>query len=383
MLKSVFSIISASILVLTLFSGCKKEPVTSSSSFISSDTASNSVAYPEMEISQDKIIRLFFVSNDSNGNVFYCSADGTIFKKVPETNGLSKIYSSNEYKFFSVQCFNDNEICVGYKKGDIKSGFMIFNLKDKTVKNAITLSKFADSNVYSLVFYKNIAYFLANPDRYNRYTLYKQENGEVYELARGVNEFFILENRIYYNIGNKIYWTSPNRINSDLFAELDTNDLLGFTIIGDNILYMTSVETFLHNKNTGIDKRISENLNVYTHTQNKDNAFFVGVNGGIYMYSFSSNDVEKISEYTSSQIYADNEWIYFYPTESFEFLITPPEYVVSDSIHRISLQGLYDYLKYNKEVTNSSSLANTENESALTSSSISKIDIPIPEKFGI
>ena len=99
MLKSVFSIIFASILVLTLFSGCKKEPITSGSSFISSDTASNSVAHPEMEISQDKIIRPFFVSNDSNGNVFYCSADGTIFKKVPETNGLSKIYSSNEYKF--------------------------------------------------------------------------------------------------------------------------------------------------------------------------------------------------------------------------------------------------------------------------------------------
>lgn len=383
MLKKFLSLL---LIVLSL-AGCAKEPV-KVSSIISSETASSEIASSEIDHSAwgssddiTGIIRPTFMSKDSDDNIFYCSATGDIYKKLADGKGLSKVYSSSGYKFFSVQCTNKDEICAGYKKGEKEYGFIIFNLKDKTVRNAVNDSEFKGKDINSLVFYNGSYYFLANPDRYNRYTLYMQKDSKTTEIANGVNEFFILRERVFYNIGSYIFSASLDASNKKLITDLPSNDFIGFSIFNEQIMYMTSTDTYIYSQYSSQPVKIQPEIKVYTSTRNSDNIFFCGVNGGIYALSKIHGSVSKILDYTAGSIYADEEFLYLFPANQDEYKNIPKDLLISGGIYRVSISELLEYNEYTEDhdIT-SSSLSDSEG----ASSQITDIEIPPPtlELFG-
>ncbi len=389
MIKKLFPLLLIAMLFISVLAGCVKKPAEVSSS-VSSEFASSEIASSEIDHSgwgsaddTSGMVRPSYISSDSEGNIFYCSAAGDIYKKVANTNGLSKVYASTEYKFISVQATIKDEICAGYKKDTQTSGYIIFNLKDKTVRNAVEGAEFEDKNIYSLTYFKGAVYFLANPDRYNRYTLYMQKNGKTTEVAKGVNEFFILRDRIFYNVGSNIFSASLDASDIKFLAEVPTNDLLGFSIIGDQIIYMTSTDTHFKPMNSTTSIRIQSYLKVYTCAENESYAFFCGVDGGTYAFSKISSTFFKISEYTAGQLYADNEWLYLFPANPDEYPDIDKDNLIEGGIYRLSIEELLDYkAKTDTTAETSSSLANTESSSVSSQIAVIEIVPPKLELFG-
>lgn len=383
MLKKFLSLL----LIVLCITGCSKEPE-EVSSIISSETASSEIASEEIDHSawgsSDDItgtVRPTFISKDSDDNIFYCSANGDIYKKLADEKGLSKVYSSSGYKFFSVQCTVKDEICAGYKKGEKEYGYIIFNLKDKTVRDAINDSSFEGQNIKSLVYYNGGFYFLANPDRYGRYALYMQKDGKTTQIAKGVNEFFILRERVFYNVGSYIFSTSLNGNNLKLVTELPTNDFMGFSIFNEQVIYMTDTESYIFSQYSTNPTKIEPAIKVFTSTKNSNYVFFCGINGGIYALSTIHSTISKISDYTADKIYADEEFLYLFPADQDEYKDVPKDLIISGGIYRISIFDLIEYNEHKQELdaTSSSLSANEGASSQITDVEISP---PALELFG-
>lgn len=384
--KSVVLLIACS-LFITVLSSCTKKGQTAISSLFSSisasDETSSSIQIPEWndDDTVSNIIRPSFMSIDENGDIFYCGNDGAVYKQLADRKALSKVYSSTEYKFTSVQCMESSKICVGYKGKDNKSSFIVFNLKDKTVSNAITSDEHELSDIYSLIYYNDSFYFLSNPDRYNRYSLYMQKDKQITKLAHGVNEFFILKDRVFYNIGSSIYSINISGKENQLIQDLPTNDLLGFSIVGKDFVYMTAEDTFRLPVFTNNSKLVSSQLNVYTQASNESYAFFCGANGGIYSYSFETEKFSHFTEFTASNIMVHEDYLYLYPTSKNSYPDIDEDNIISGGIYRLSISKVFEFINSQKENSVSSVIAHPESD---VSSNITKdeIEIPKPEKFG-
>lgn len=383
MLKKFLSLL----LIVLCITGCSKEP-DEVSSIISSETASSEISSEEIDHSawgsSDDVtgtVRPTFISKDSDDNIFYCSANGDIYKKLADGKGLSKVYSSSGYKFFSVQCTGKDEICAGYKNGEKEYGYIIFNLKDKTVRNAINDSDFDGQDIKSLVFYNGGFYFLANPDRYSRYGLYVQKDGKTTQIAKGVNEFFILRERVFYNVGSYIFSTSLSGNNLKLVTELPTNDFMGFSIFNEQVIYMTDSESYISNPHSTQLTKIEPAIKVYTSTKNTDYIFFCGINGGIYALSTIHSTISKISDYTADRIYADEEFLYLFPADQEEYKDVPKDLIISGGIYRISI---FDLIEYNEHKQESDATSSSLSANEGVSSQITDIEIlpPALELFG-
>lgn len=395
MIKRIIVFGAALALVICSFTSCKKEPPATSSKIpassnltssqiTSSETESN-ISEPEVTEEDMSVIRNSFLSVDENGDLFYCAASGGIYKQLADGRGISKIYSSNGYDFFSVDAFDNTKICVGYKSSQLNSSYIIFDLKDKTVVNAVSDADFKSQNIYSLMHYKDAVYFLSTPDRYNRYTLYMQKEEEIRELAKGVNEFFIQNGRIIYNLGNSIFSLNPDEGEPELICMVETNDLLGFTVVGDRIFYSTQTDTYYTKISSGGYTKIPQQLNVWTSTANDTHTFFCGAEGGIYALSYDSGEISKVSDYTASQIICNGNYLYLSPAESEDYPEVDKSLIIQGGIYRFAIS---DLLKQNPEGSDSSgtssSLSSSETGSALTSSSPAQTEVapPAPEYFG-
>lgn len=373
-------------LCLTFAVSCKdnsKGNISSSiatSSESSSDTSSiiiDTSAWGSDENST--LIRPSFLSADKNGDIFYCAASGGIYKQLADGKKLSKVYSSSSYNFTSVSSIDESRICVGYTKEN-KSGYIVFNLDEKTVSNAVSDPKFSEQNIYSLTFIGNSKFFLANPDRYGRYTLYKEEKDVAKPIANGVNEFVVSRNRIFYNVGSTIFSLNLNGEDMHIICNVETNDLLGFTVVGDMLIYMSSTETFCLKTTATQHTVLPEYLNVYTCVTDGKMAYFCGANGGIYGLLLANGFVTKLSDYTASSLVLNDQWLYLYPAESENYLAVEKDLIISDGIYRFPISELVKAPI--KEPETSSSLSKTESDT--TSSSLSGIDVKplVPELFG-
>jgi len=325
------------------------------------------------------LLRPSFLSADKNGDIFYCAASGGIYKQLADGKKLSKIYSNSSYNFTSVSSIDESRICVGYTKEN-KSGYIVFNLDEKTVSNAVADPKFSQQNIYSLTFIGSSKFFLANPDRYGRYTLYKEEKDVAKPVASGVNEFVVSRNRIFYNVGSTIFSLNLNGDDMHIICNVETNDLLGFTVVGDMLIYMSSTETFCLKTTATQHSVLPEHLNVYTCVTDGKIAYFCGANGGIYSLSLANGFITKLSNYTASSLVLNGQWLYLNPAESEKYPTTEKEFIISDGIYRFLLSELTN--ENVKEPEISSSLAQTESD--ITSSSLSGTDAkPLaPELFG-
>ena len=384
--KSVTLLMACFVLITTLISCSKKEHnnLSSMSSIgVASDETSSTQQIPEWndDDTPANIIRPSFMSVDEIGNIFYCGEDGAVYKQLADKKGLSKVYSSTEYKFMSVQCIEQSKICVGYKGKNNQSGYIIFNLKDKTISNAVNGEEYASTDIHSLIHYNNAVYFLSSPDRYNRYSLYMQKDKQITKLAHGVNEFFILKDRVFYNIGSSIYSVNISGKENQLIQDLPTNDLLGFSIVGKDFVYMTAEDTFRLPVFTNNSKLISSQLNVYTQATDESYAFFCGTNGGIYYYSFETEKFYRFSDYSSSNLMVYDDYLYLFPTSKDIYPNVDESYIINGGIHRISISKVFEYINSQKENSTSSVFAVPEGN---ISSNITEAETepPKPEKFG-
>ena len=232
MFKKLVALLSALILICAFFASCKNEvqgasslSSDSESSLPSKDNSSQAASGSLIDIKPEQeyiLNRNSFLSIDENGDIYYCGATGGIYKQLADNKGISKIYSGSGYEFFSVDCLDTDRICVGFKSEKLESSYIIFNLKDKTVENAVSGDEFKDKSVYQLLHHDDAIFFLSNPDRYGRFTLYTQKGGVTKPLVSGVNEFFIWGENIFYNVGNEMYTL-------DLKTEPATSELIDET----------------------------------------------------------------------------------------------------------------------------------------------------------
>ncbi len=365
---------------------CKPRP----NSPVTSDSASSAITSSEATSSESidtsgwgseddyLIIRPVFLSADSQKNVFYCATSGGVYKQFFDSNKLSKIYSNNKYDSTSVQVLSDSRVCVGFKN-EAQSGFITFDLNQKTVANAVSDPSFANKNIYSLVHFNNTKYFLSNPDRYGRFTLYKEVESRVSPIASGVNEFMISRNRIFYNIGSNIFSVDLNGEDMHIVTTVETSDLLGFTIAGDMLIYMSSKETFYLRMSTMEHEVISTHLNVYTCATAGDTAFFCGADGGIYSMSLVSGQLKKVSSYTASSIAAYDGWLYLSPADKADYPDVDEKYIISGGVHRFLVEELMTQDEPTSSEPTTSSLSQSDVSSGMA---VIETEEKAPEFFG-
>ncbi len=381
----VFTMILSLLICLSVSCKQKEKPL------ISSDPVSSAITSSEQtEVDSQlgwgdpddpvKMLRPSFLSVGQNGDIFYCDNEGSIYKQLPESNGLSKIYSSGKYDFVSVEVLSDSLICAGYVNSTKASGYIIFDLKEKTVSSAVWGDEFKGKNIYSLIHFNDSVYFLSNPDRYGRYTLYRQTKDKTQQLAVGVNEFFILRSRLFYNVGGYISSVNPDGSDPQMICEVVTNDLLGFTIAKNSLFYMSSENTYHTMTFSSGYNKYSERIKVYTSTTSGEHAFFCGVDGGIYAYSFLTDELTKVSDYTADEIACIGDYLYLKPADPADYPELEKEYIIQNDIYRFKVSDLVGEVLSNSSDT-SSSLAASE----ATSSSMAEteIPIPVPERFGM
>lgn len=387
MYKKVIALAMVLSLCFCALVSCKprpNSPATSdgaSSTLTASDATSSETIDTSGWGSQDdsSIIRPYFISVDSDKNIFYCAASGGVYKQFFDSNKLSKIYSNNKYDFTSVEVISDSEVCVGYKNNS-QSGFITFDLEQKTVANAISDPKFENKSIYSLVHISDSKYFLSDPDRYGRFTLYKEVDSKVSAIAGGVNEFIISRNRIFYNIGSHIFSVDLKGEDMHIVTAVETSDLLGFTVAGDMLIYMSSKETFYLKLSSMEHSVLSTHLNVYTCATSGDTAFFCGADGGIYSMSLLSGLVEKVSPYTANEIAAYDGWLYLSPANAEDYASVDKEHIISGGIYRFSIEELLAPNNTTSSDVSISSLAAQENTSS--GMSITETKPILPEVFG-
>ena len=396
MLKKSVALLLALLLICTLFASCKKD--TGGASSLSSnkesslplkDTSSQTVSGSAIEILPEKQYHLHrnsFLSVNENGDLFYCGASGGIYKQLADNKGISKIYSGSGYEFFSVDCLDSDRICVGFKSEKLESSYIIFNLKDKTVENAVSGDEFKDKNIYQLLHHNGAVFFLANPDRYGRHTLYTQKDGVTKPLVKGVNEFFIWGENIFYNIGNEIYAldlkTEP--ATSELIDKAEYSYLSGFTIVGNTLFYSTDLGTYFTNFISGGYAKFPSKLNAWTGTKHDSYAFFCGEEGGIYAVNLDSGIINKISDYTADSLECIGGYLYLSPAKTEDYPNVEKDYIIRDGIYRFLVSDLISQIESDKQDSDSSDIASSSLSQSEVSSSPAVVEKePIkPEKFG-
>lgn len=394
--KKIFAFLLISALCTVSFVSCKRNPPDSSSKIPLSSDVSSQITSSDASSSGNQIgveaensffvKRNSFMSVDKNGDFFYCAASGGIYKQLADSNNVSKIYSSSGYTFFSVDCFEQDKICVGFTSSKFKSNYIIFNLKDKTVTNAVSGEEFEQLDIYSLVHHEGALYFLAKPDRYNRFTLYRQDAQVTRALADGVNEFFIWGKELVYNIGNEIYFLNLEDQTSqpEMGCKAEYSYISGFTIAGDNLFYSTDSNTYFTKFVSGNYSVLPSHINVWTQTKNETHAFFCGALGGIYAFELETGTLSKISQYTASDIKCIGDYLYLYPANAKDYPEVEKSFIVSGGIYRFEISDLINQVQADSSIPSVSSLAQSETESSLTSSELSQIEAPppAPERFG-
>ncbi|MBQ8868427.1 MAG: hypothetical protein IJ027_01745 [Oscillospiraceae bacterium] len=394
MLKKSVVILAVLSLICSLFASCKREPTPVSSLPATSNNVSSQITSSEpstsgslIDIEPEKeyaLVRNSFLSQNQNGDLFYCGASGGIYKQLADSNGLSKIYSGNGYEFFSVDCIEEDRICVGFKSDKFESNYIIFNLKDKTVEPAVAGEEFKSTSIYSLLHYEGATYFLADPDRYNRYTLYKQTAEETKELAKGVNEFFIWGENIFYNIGNEIYslYLKSEPAKNEYICSAEYSYLSGFTITGNMLLYSTENDTYFTNFVSGGYSKLPMRLNVWAGAKSGKWAFFCGTNGGIYALSLETGILTKVSDYTADGLECIGGYLYLSPAKETDYPKVDKSFIISDGIYRFAVADLLSQIEPEKD--ENADVSSSLSQSELTSSSpaVEEVEPLKPEKFG-
>ncbi len=397
MLKKTAALILALMLACILFASCKKDAGGASSlssnkesSLPEKDTSSQTGSGSVIEIHPEKQYQLHrngFLSVNESGDLFYCGASGGIYKQLADNKGISKIYSGSGYEFFSVDCLDLDRICVGFKSDKLESSYIIFNLKDKTVENAVSGAEFKDKSVYQLLHYDGATFFLANPDRYQRYTLYTQKDGVTKPLVNGVNEIFVWGENIFYNVGNAMYAldlkTEP--ATSELIDEAEYSYLSGFTIVGNTLFYSTELGTYFTNLISGGYAKFPQKLNVWTGTRHESYAFFCGDEGGIYAVNLDDGIISKVSDYTASSLECIGGYLYLSPASAEDYPDVQKDYIIRDGIYRFSAADLLSQIESEKQEGESSDITSSslsQSESVSSSPAIEEKEPVKPEKFG-
>ncbi len=386
MIKKVIVCALALALCLGIFASCKpKEPDISSSKPVSSETteseptqslvSSNTQTQAKLNVTMPS-----FIASDKNRDIFYCAASGGIYKQIFESNKLSKIYSNSGYTFTSVEVIDDVKICVGYQKDLYISSYIIFDLKEKTVTNAVNDPLFLNNNIYSLVHIQDSTYFLSNPDRYGRYTLYCETDKKANVVATGVNEFTVSGDFIYYNIGNEIYSHNLNGRETALVFRAQTNDLLGFNVVGDYIFYMTSTNTYFARLSTQTSQSFAVNLKAYSAVSDGETVFLNGVDGGIYSFDLATATLKHLSDYTASSLSVNQGYLYLTPANAEEYESVNAEFLIKGGIYRFSIMQLLGKEDVQAQASSSSDLSLG---SSSQDSPAPPQDLPLsPEFFG-
>lgn len=391
MIKKAVYYAAICLLLLSLFVSCSDKPTVESSS----QGTSSAITSSENKESQEKVeawgdpnstlplLRPSFLSPDAEGNIFYCDDEGSIYKQLVETNGLSKLYSSSGYDFVSVQYISENLICAGYKNKAQESGYIIFDLKEKTVNNAVDGDEFKGKSIYSLVYYNESVYFLSNPDRFGRYILYRQVDDRTQILSRGVNEFVIFRNKIFYNVGGYIYSANVDGSDTQMLTEVVTNDFLGFSLAKDSLFYMSTEHTYRMQITSAGYEKYDEKVKVYTSASNSDYTFFCGVDGGIYLYSHITDEFKKVSDYTADEIAISGDYLYLEPADPSDYPDVPKEYVVQYSIHRFKISELLEASLNDAQSENSPVSSSLSSDELVSSNASKEEEKPLaPENFG-
>lgn len=390
MIKKAVYYAAICIVILSLLASCASKPTPAvSSQAVSSITSSDSEDTHKKEEAwgdpndTTPLIRPSFLSSDANGDVFYCDDEGSIYKQLVASNGLSKLYSSSGYDFFSVQYISENLICAGYKNKAQECGYIIFDLKEKTVTSAFGGEEFKGKSIYSLIYYNESVYFLANPDRYGRYTLYKQDKSSTKIISSGVNEFVIFRNRLFYNVGSLIFSSNTDGSDAQMLTEVVTHDFVGFTLTNDSLFYMSTESTYrLQISSSGYIK-YDEKVKVYTSSSSSDYTFFCGVDGGIYLYSHIADELKKVSNYTADEIMVNGDYLYLKPAKPSDYPEIDKTYIVQNSIHRFKISDLVEISLKDTQNDNSSVSSSLSSNEAVSSNAAQKEEKPlIPEKFG-
>lgn len=391
MIKKIIACALSAAVILCLASCAKKpsdvssknssSPVSSQPS--SSETSSGTGENEAESIIDNTVIKNSFLSVDETGAFFYCGSSGGIYKQLADLKGISRIYSSIGYEFFSVNVLDSTKICVGYKSNKFDSDYIIFNLENKTVANAVSSPEFVNKNIYSLLNYNGAVYFLADPDRYGRYTLYCEKDAQVSEIASGVNEFFIRGDKLIYNVGTVIYSYDLSEKAEPLEPVWVINGgyLTGFSMVNNLLLYSTENETVSVRFLNGSYTYLPQNLNVWTSCSNESHAFICGKDGGIYALSFNSGLVSKVSDYTASSLFYHNGYLYLNPADAKDYPELDKSLIVTDGIYRFAVSDLLKIFDDSFK-TESSLPAVSGTSSSLSSSDAEEPEILKPEKFG-
>lgn len=381
----VFTVILGLLISLSVSCKQKEKPLLSSDLVSSAVTSSEQIEADSQlgwgdPLDPVKMLRPSFLSVGQNGDIFYCDNEGSIYRQLAENNGLSKIYSSSKYDFVSVEVLSDTLICAGYVNSGDDSGYIIFNLKEKTVTSAVWGDDFKGKNIYSLVHFNDSVYFLSNPDRYGRYTLYRQTKDKTQQLAVGVNEFFILRSRLFYNVGGYIFSINPDGSDLQIICDVVTNDFLGFTITENSLFYMSNENTYRTQTYSSGYHKYAERIKVYTSAASQKHAFFCGVDGGIYAFSFITDALTKVSDYTADEIVCIGDYLYLKPADPLDYPELEKDFIIQNDIHRFKISDLVGEA-LNEGADTSSSIAASE----VTSSLMAEIEapIPVPERFGM
>lgn len=329
------------------------------------------------------LIRPTFLSTDANGDVYYCDEEGSIYKQLIESKGLAKLYSSSGYDFVSVQYLSENLICAGYKNKSNESGYMIFDLKEKTVNNAVVGDEFKGKSIYSLIYYNESVYFLANADRYGRYTLYMQNKDGTKVISSGVNEFVIFRNKLFYNVGGYIFTSNTDGTDVNMLTEVVTHDFVGFTLTNDSLFYMSTENTYQMQFVSSGYVKYDQKVKVYTSTSNSDYTFFCGVDGGIYLYSHITDALTKVSDYTAEEIAVSGDYLYLKPANPLDYPEIDKELIVQNGVQRFKISELVEVsLKEFNNQGSSESSSLSSDEATSSNSTVSEIAPLMPEKFG-
>lgn len=379
------------LIVLSLFVSCADKPPADNSSH----SVSSAITSSEIKEEQEKVeawgdpnntsplLRPSFLAPDAEGNLFYCDDEGSIYKQLVETNGLSKLYSSSGYDFVSVQYISENLICAGYKNKAQESGYIIFDLKDKTVNSAVSGDEFKGKSIYSLVYYNEAVYFLTNPDRYGRFTLYRQTKDATQVLSHGVNEFVIYRNKLFYNVGGYIYSANVNGSDAQMLTEVVTNDFLGFTLAKDSFFYMSTEYTYRMQIISGEYDKFNEKVKVYTSASNSDYTFFCGTDGGIYLYSHIKDELKKVSEYTADEMAISGDYLYLKPADPLDYPNVPKEFIVQNNVHRFKISELIESASKDAQNENSTVSSSLSSGELVSSNASVEEEKPLaPENFG-
>jgi len=388
MIKKIAAYALAATLFCCALTSCKpKNPQNASSENVSSLAVSSQVTSSDEQGEQEEMnfttIKNSFMAADQNGDFFYCGSQGGIYKQLADNKGISRIYSSAGYTFFSVSVIDEQRICVGYKGNKFDSAYIIFNLKDKTVVNAVSGDEFKNSNIYSLIYKNDAVYFMSNPDRYGRYTLYKQSSGITEIITTGVNEFFFVGDSIVYNVGNIIYW--QNTAEADSVPEplwiYNGSYLTGFSTAGQLLLCSTDSNSVFVRYLTGGYSHLETKLNAWSSTASDTHAFVCGSEGGIYAISFESGLIKKVSDYTAAQLFYHNGYLYLSPANAQDYPELDKSLIISGGIYRFEVASLLSGAQSDEDLT-SSSIA--QEETASSSLALPEIESTpaVPEKFG-